>query len=140
MCMRIVIVSFAFAIAIPLFAREKTDIIVMNNRDRLTGEIKGLDSGTLYVSFDYLLGTTALDCSNVDHLESEQRFLAKMQDGSVYSGTLRTVRSPQERPVQIETSEGPDHTVAVDQSKIIRISDVGRRASSSARVGTPPPR
>ena len=59
MCMRIVILSCALAIAIPLFAREKTDIIVMNNGDRLTGEIKGLDSGTLSVNFDYILGTAS---------------------------------------------------------------------------------
>ena len=98
MCMRIVILFCAFAIAIPLFAREKTDIIVMNNGDRLTGEIKGLDSGTLSVSFDYILGTASLDWSKVDHLESKQRFLVKTQDGSVYSGTLRTARSPGERP------------------------------------------
>ena len=85
----------------------------MNNGDRLTGEIKGLDSGTLSVSFDYILGTASLDWSKVDHLESKQRFLVKTQDGSVYSGTLRTVDSPEKRPMQIEISERPDHAVAI---------------------------
>ena len=121
--MRIVILSCVYAIAIPLFAREKTDIIVMNNGDRLRCEIKGLDSGTLSANFDYILGTASVDWSKVDHLESKQLFLVKTQDGSIYRGTLRTVRSPGEHPVQIVISESPDHTVAVDQSKVIRMTE-----------------
>ena len=111
------------AIAIPLLAREKTDIIVMNNGDRLTCEIKGLDSGTLSVNFDYILGTASVDWSKVDHLESKQLFLVKTQDGLIYRGTLRSLRSPGERPTQIEISESPDHTVAIDQPKIIRMTE-----------------
>ncbi len=128
MCMRIVILSCAFAIAIPLFAREKTDIIVMNNGDRLRCEIKGLDSGTLSVNFDYILGTASVDWSKVDHLESNQLFLVKTQDGSIYRGTLRTVGPPSRRPIQIEISEGPDHTVGVEQSKIIRMTETSATA------------
>jgi hypothetical protein len=123
MCMRIAILSFAIAIAIPLFAREKTDIIVMNNGDRLTGEVKGLDSGTLSVNFDYILGTASLDWSKVDHLESKQLFLVKTQDGSVYRGTLRTLDSLAKRPIRIEISEAPDRSVALDQSKIVRMTE-----------------
>ena len=123
MCMRIVVLVSALAVSIPLLAREKSDIIVMNNGDRLTGEIKALDSGTLSVSFDYILGTTSMDWSKVDHLESKQRFLVKTQDGSVYSGILRTNRSLGGRPVQMEISDSPDHVVEVDQSTIIRMTE-----------------
>ena len=91
LCMRIIILSSTFAISIPLFAREKTDILVMNNGDRLTGEIKGLNSGTLFVNLDYISGTSSVDWAKVDHLESKQLFLVKTEDGSVYTGTLRTV-------------------------------------------------
>jgi Protein of unknown function, DUF481 len=121
--MRIAILSFAIAMAIPLFAREKTDILTMKNGDRLTCEIKGLDSGTLSVNFDYISGTASLDWSKVDHLESKQLFLVKTQDGSVYRGTLRTVDSSAKRPIQFEISEGPDHTVTIDQPKIIRMTE-----------------
>ena len=47
----------------------------------------------------------------------------KTQDGLVYRGTLRTVDSPAKRPIQIEISESPDHVVATDQSKIIRMTE-----------------
>jgi hypothetical protein len=70
MYMRIMILSCALAVTMPLFAREKTDTIVMSNGDPLTCEIKGLDSGTLSVNFDYILGTASVDWSKVDHVES----------------------------------------------------------------------
>ena len=37
--------SFALLFAVPLLARDSTDIIIMKNGDRLTGEVKGLDAG-----------------------------------------------------------------------------------------------
>ena len=38
----------------PLHAREKSDVIVMKNGDKITCEVKGLASDTLYISVDYL--------------------------------------------------------------------------------------
>ena len=62
----------------------------MKNRDRITCEIKGLDADTLYISVDYILNTSAVDWSKVDHIESKQLFIVKTQGGAVYSGTLST--------------------------------------------------
>ena len=59
MNIRAVILCSMLLLAAPLLARDKTDVIVMNNGDHLTGEIKGLDSGVLYVSMDYILGTSS---------------------------------------------------------------------------------
>ena len=47
----------------PLLAREKSDVLVMRNGDRLTCEIKRLDSGVLYVRLDYVLGTISVNWS-----------------------------------------------------------------------------
>jgi hypothetical protein len=88
-------------------AREKTDIIVMNNGGRLTGEIKGLDSGTLSVSFDYILGTASLDWSKVDHLESKQLFLV---------GGGSTARSLRSFPIPEATGD------AIQSRRLARIS------------------
>ena len=73
-----------------LLARDKTDVLVMKNGDRVTGEIKGLDEGVLYVSFDYILGTSSVQWSKVAYLESKQLFIVKTADGSVYTGVLST--------------------------------------------------
>jgi hypothetical protein len=116
--------SCIFLLAAPLYAREKTDVIVMNNGDRLTGEIKGLDSGVLYVSLDYILGTSSVDWSKVDHLESKQQFIVKAEDGSVYSGTLKTAESTGSRPFKIEISEAPEKNEVVEQSRIVEVNQI----------------
>jgi hypothetical protein len=43
-----------------LQAREKSDIVVMKNGDKITCEIKSLSSDTLYINVDYMLGTLFL--------------------------------------------------------------------------------
>ena len=53
---RTVTLSYLLVLATPLFARESTDVIVMKNGDHLTGEIKGLSDGVLYMSMQYILG------------------------------------------------------------------------------------
>lgn len=103
-----------------LFARDSTDIVVMKNGDHLTGEIKGLDSGVLYVNMKYILGTSSLQWSKVDHVESKQLFVVKTEDGSVYSGTLATVE-PGGRPVRIEVLEAPEHKVVLERSRVIQM-------------------
>jgi hypothetical protein len=114
-------------LTLPLFAREKSDVIVMNNGDRFTGEIKGLDSGVLYVSLDYIDGTSSVQWSKVHHLESNQLFVIKTEDGSVYSGTLRTSESPAGRPMHIEISESPERVETVEQSQIVDIDQTSDR-------------
>ncbi len=89
----------------PLLARDSTDVIVMKNGDHLTGEIKGLDDGVLYISMQYILGTSQVQWSKVDHIESKQLFLVKTEDGSVYTGALSTAQTQAGRPMTIEVVE-----------------------------------
>ena len=107
-------------LAMPALGREKTDVMVMNNGDRMTCEIKGLDAGVLYVSFDYIDGTASVDWSKVRRLESKQLFIVKTQDGSVYNGTLRTPETDGDRPVRIEVIEPSEQTI-IDRSRIVQM-------------------
>lgn len=106
-------------LSVPLFARDKSDVIVMKNGDHLTCEIKGLDSGVLYVSLDYILGTSSLQWSKVDHLESRQLFVVKTEDGSVYSGTLSTAED--QRPVKIEVIESVEKTTLLERRQVVQM-------------------
>jgi hypothetical protein len=121
MNIRAVILSCAVLLATPLFSRESTDVIVMKNGDHLTGEIKGLNAGVLYVSMEYILGTSSLQWSKVVHLESKQLFLVKTADGSVYTGTLNTANTPGGRPVKIEVAETSGRPVVIDSSRIVEM-------------------
>ena len=98
-----------------LQAREKSDVIVMKNGDRITCEVKQLSSNTLYISVDYILNTLSVDWTKVDHIDSKQLFLVKTEDGTVYrglsvwlrlqavSGNVGTVKSDRVRPIQKAT-------------------------------------
>jgi hypothetical protein len=114
-----VVLACALLLATTVFARESTDAIVMANGDHLTGEIKGLKAGVLYVSMKYILGTSSLQWSKVARLESKQLFLVRTEDGSVYTGTLNTVDIPGGRPVEIEVAESSGEKVEIERPRVV---------------------
>lgn len=105
----------------PLAARDKTDVLVMRNGDRLTCEIKNLSADVLYVSLDYALGTISIDWFKVDHLESSQLFIVKTADGNVHSGTLSMPKTAGERPVSIEVLDSAGATVELPRTQVTRM-------------------
>jgi len=115
------ILGFMLLLTAPAFAREKSDVIVMKNGDRLTGEIKSLDSGVLQFSLDYIDGNCSIRWSMVDHLESKQLFVVTTEDGSVYAGTLRSAEITAGRPMRIQISEGAEPAKEVQKSQIVGV-------------------
>jgi hypothetical protein len=134
-----VVVYWVFLLTSPLFARESTDVIVMKNGDHLTGEIKGLKGGVLYVSMKYILGTSSVQWSAVARLESKQLFLVKTENGSVYTGSLNTTKTEQDdRPMEIEIA-GPSGEVVIAQPRIAEMDVTAtkflRRFNGSVNTG-----
>lgn len=117
----------AILMVTPVCARDKTDVVVMKNGDRFTCEIKGLSSGVLYASFDYIDGTVSLQWSKVARIESKQLFLVKTQDGSVYTGTLDTKEGEAGRPVEIQVMRAPDHEVTLSRSRIVNLDQTSEK-------------
>ena len=109
-----------------LFARDKTDVLVMRNGDHITCEVKGLDAGVLYISIDYVDGTTQVDWTKVARLESKQLFVVKTEDGSVYTGELRTEDTGPNRPVQIKV-------LLAEQEEVVSRSQVVRMVATSEK-------
>lgn len=102
-------------------AREKTDVLVMRNGDRLTCEIKSLSADVLYVSLDYALGTVSIDWFKIDHLESKQLFIVKTANGDVYAGTLSIPKTEGGRPVSIEVLESTGETVELPRDQVSNV-------------------
>src|SRR5271165_3505543 len=113
MKLQITTIYIMFLFATPLFARPKTDVLVMNNGDRITCEIKSLSAGSLSINVDYIQSTAAVDWSKVHHVESKQLFIVKSEDGSVYEGLIKTVDSSAGRPVEIVPLAAPEEVVTV---------------------------
>jgi len=112
--------------SVPLFARDKTDVIVMNNGDRLTCEITQLDHGILYAKLDYVDGTITIDWSKVKRVDSFQIFTVVTARGSTYTGTLTSAESPEDQPVRIEVADAASQqSSSVEQSEIVHAEEYG---------------
>jgi Protein of unknown function, DUF481 len=122
MNVRTILLCAVLFLAWPASAREKSDTVIMRNGDRLTCEIKGLTADALYISLDYALGTVSIDWFKVDHLESNQLFVIKTQNGEVYSGTLSMPRTEGERPVSIiEVADPSGAKVELQKTQVTRM-------------------
>jgi hypothetical protein len=119
---RAIILCCSLLFSLPLFARDNTDVLIMKNGDHLTGQIKGLNSGVLYVGLPYVIETLSLDWSQVAHLKSKQLFLVKTQDGSVYNGIINSTDTPAGRPLEIQVGQTPGKKVVLDSSHIVEVA------------------
>jgi hypothetical protein len=139
MNIRAISCGFILLFSSPLFAREKTDIIVMKNGDRLTCEIRGLSSGVLSVKLNYVQDTIGVQWSQVARLESNQLFLVQTEGGTVYTGRLATAEKQDERPVMIQVVSIPEKAVEIAQPQIIRLDQTAgsfwRRFSGTINTG-----
>lgn len=119
---RLLAICCLLFLGIPLCARDKTDVIVMANGDRLTCAIKALNEGTLYVSLDYVVGTISVQWSKVDHLESKQLFIVKTESGLVYTGMLDSI-SAAGRPVEIQVVESGNKKIDISREQVVQMGE-----------------
>jgi Protein of unknown function, DUF481 len=124
---RVLLLICTLLAATAVFARPKTDVIVMNNGDHITCEIKGLDQGVLSIGIDYVDGTVSVDWLKVKYLDSRQLFVVFAQDGSSYEGTLTTTETPAGEPMRIRIVESPEHRPEIERSQIVRMTQTSER-------------
>ena len=127
MHIRAAILCCNLLLALPLFARENTDVIVMRNGDHLTGEIKALNGGVLYIGLPYVIETLSVDWSKVAHLESKQLFIVKTEDGSVYNGILNSSETTGNRPIEVHVTETPEKEVKINSVQIVDVAQTSEK-------------
>ncbi len=111
----------------PIFGRDKSDVIVLANGDRITGEIKNLGSGVLTISVGYVDGDLSVQWSQVVRIESTQLFLIEMQDGSVHTGTLATAESAPGGPTTFRILESETGAkLTAERSLIVKIEQTSK--------------
>ena len=101
----------------PAVARPKTDVVVLVNGDRLTGEVKGLERGKLQYKTDST-GTIEIEWDDIESLTSSEMFEVEIEDGSRYFGTLEKSPSGDARIV------GEHGTTELAMSRIIRMTPI----------------
>jgi hypothetical protein len=90
-------------IATDVLARPKTDVVTLNNGDRITGETKKLDRGILTFKTDPL-NTVSIEWEKVTEIVSEFEFEFWALDGTQYFGSLEKPGNP--GTLLIATPEG----------------------------------
>jgi hypothetical protein len=96
------------------------DILILNNGDRITGEVKKLELGELYFKADYGNNTFRIDWEDVERIESSETFIARTSGGSRLSGTLRT--DPEES-AEILIESG-DEAVRITQLELVELKQL----------------
>jgi putative salt-induced outer membrane protein YdiY len=82
------VIALLLMLSCPLFAKRKDDVVVMQNGDRFTGEIKKLDHGELLFKSDYMTDSVHLDWKRVKQLESKDTFIVTLQSGDRVTGRI----------------------------------------------------
>ncbi|HET6564652.1 MAG TPA: DUF481 domain-containing protein [Xanthomonadales bacterium] len=119
--------------SLPAVAAPKTDVVVLKNGDKVTGEIKSLLRGQLELSTDHM-GTILIEWAQVQQVLSNTGQSIELTNGTRFFGTLEKPRT--ESFVRINTKEG---AVGVASDDIVSMYPVETslwdRLDVSARVG-----
>ena len=122
-CRTASITTLVFLLVLTAFAKNVDDVVVLKNGDRLTGEIKGLQSGELRIKADYMAEAVRLDWAKVDRLESKSTFMIWLVDGKLVEDVMRLLPA--------NASEAPNFVIGssfrVPQLDVIRIAPADRR-------------
>ncbi len=134
--------SSALALAVALLAlpasqaAPKTDVVVMRNGDRITGEIKELLSGQLKYKTDNL-GTIYIEWDKIARLTTKQLLRIETRKGSIYVGSVP--EESEDRVLRLVAGEGADTTdLRMDDVVACKPIDTGpflHRLDGSVSVG-----
>lgn len=99
----------------PLLAK-KTDVVVLMNGDRITGEINKLERGRLEYKTDDM-GWIFIDWTKVVNLSSKSTFDVEIKDGARFIGSLQESAEPGKLSVSTEKD-----TVSLDMLYVVKIT------------------
>lgn len=111
-------------LAITAMAKNVDDVVILKNGDRLTGEIKGLQSGELRFKAGYMAEAVRLDWSKVERLESKSTFMIWLVDGKLVTNVMRLL--PEHSNATANFLIGSDQAIRVHQLDVIRIAPADR--------------
>ncbi len=94
---------------------QRTDVIVLKNGDKITGDLKKLDMGTILV-----------DWSKVKSIRTTKTYEVKLTSGMIYYASFDTISEPEK--IALVTQFAPDYlSFNIDQwmiVSIIRVKDI----------------
>jgi hypothetical protein len=117
----------------PANARDKTDIVVLKNGDRVTGEITELEYGLLRLSTDDM-GTISIEWAAIASIDSQYTFDVEQAGGRSFSGVIGTSPDGESLTIRDEDTEE-----TIDVTSVTRITELEtgfwERLSGSLSLG-----
>ncbi len=89
---------------LPASAAPKTDVVIFKNGDKLTGELKSLKRGQLFLNTD-ATGTIGIEWDKISAVISNQQIQVETSNGTRYFGILAT--SDEAATIVVVTDDGP---------------------------------
>ena len=109
--------GLVLALACPL-AAEKTDVVVFDNGDRLTGEVKKLERGKLAFKTD-ATDTIQIEWEDVASLVAGESFDVETRAGARYFGSL--VQAAEEGKLEVA---GKEESWTLDLGSVVRLTPI----------------
>lgn len=103
---------------------EKTDIVILRNGDRLTGEIKALRRGLLEFSTD-TMGTVQIEWEEIARVESRALYEVDLESGARHFGSLPAAPEPDR--IAVRDTEG--QVASLPAPETIRITPLDTTGS-----------
>ena len=119
----VVVILISLSGALTALCKNVDDVVVMKNGDRLTGEIRELQSGELRIKPGYMAISAQLDWSRVDQIDSKTTFFIYLVSGKLFTSVMRLLPSNTNDVANFVIGEG-DQAVRVHQYEVIRILPV----------------
>lgn len=105
-------------LAMPAAAQRKSDVVILYNGDRVTGEVKSLSKGILKLSTDSM-GTISVEWQEIASVNSKFHYEIRSSEGERYFGSL----GPASRPGALKL-ENPRAERELDWLKVVEIRPV----------------
>lgn len=121
-----IITFLGFLVATTVIAKNTDDVVVLKNGDRMTGEIKGLQSGELRFKADYMAESVRLDWAEVQRLESKSTFMIWLVDGKLLTSVMRLLPNNSTEVANFVIGD-LTHSIRVPQRDVIRITPIERQ-------------
>ena len=113
-------IAVGTALAGPAWSAPQTDLIELENGDRITGEIRSLEYNQLKVG-TYHMGTILVEWDKVIRVHSSQQLLLELTDGGRAYGQLAEARSP--GTLLVETGDGRPPE-SLDLVRVVRMEQM----------------
>ena len=87
-CGSIFLLALLPACLCPSAQAKRKDVVVMNNGDHFTGEVKRLQNGLLFVETDYVSGNIGLDWNQVQSVQTTATYRIVLNNGKRLDGKI----------------------------------------------------